>query len=500
MADTSLRNMDTRKAAEKALSIPLDGLPILISDRALENSKSALYRLADLTARPSHNISFETITMPKRKFGHRPILIPDALTRVFYSALVESIEKDLEPDSRGPWAWATHVNFAVNSPSEYIVDIDIAACYEFIDHERLHEELLMRTMDVSKADAIASFLGRCSFKGRGIPQLSSPSDRLADLYLSILQRQLMRHALEVSRYADDFRVRANDWDSANEVIEFAAEYARELGLILSSDKIKITRTENYRAQVQAQKDLRDKYLDSARASLTVVELVSRKYEDLGVVEIPPDDQEAVAASMRQIIADWHGIAAGASPESESGSEVVLRKMVPTAITLLMKKERIEEGVFTDLVYREPIRLASVCKYILGRLSSFDEAKENWSLLRKIIESGRIGPWARIWLLHVVGALEVLPSDDANWVITWAGNQCNDRHETVRAEAAWACAKFGRLTNETVTTLLKASTTLTQHGISAAMGRQGDLNAALVKSVVQERAPINREAHDWGKVN
>lgn len=464
MAGISLRNMDTRKAAEKALSVPLDKLPMLISDRALENSKSTLSRLADLVARPTHKISFETITMPKRKFGHRPILIPDAPARVFYSALVESIDKDLEPDSRADGSWAAHKRFAEESPSEYIVDIDIAACYEFIDHERLHEELLMRTMDADKADAIASFLARCSFKGRGIPQLSSPSDRLADLYLSILQRQLMRHALDVSRFADDFQVRADDWESANEVIEFAAEYARELGLILSSDKTKITRTDNYRTQVQAQSDLRDKYFDSARASLTVIQLVSHRYEDLGFIEIPPDDQKAVVASMRQIILDWHTIAAAASPGSDTGSEVALRRMVPTAIAILQAEGRIEASVFTDLIYREPIRLAGVCKYVLSRLSSFGEAGENWSLLRKVIASGRIGPWARIWLLHVAGQLEGPVSEDADWVISWARKQCDDRHEIVRAEAAWTSAKFGKLDNGMTATLLKSSTPLRSTGL------------------------------------
>ncbi|MFC8492432.1 reverse transcriptase domain-containing protein [Streptomyces sp. NPDC057235] len=459
-----------------------------------------LARLANLAARPEAKISFETITMPKRKFGHRPVLITDTPARVLFAALVDSIDKDLEPDSRAEGAWEIHEKFAEESSSEYIVDIDIAACYEFIDHERLHEELLVRTMDVDKADAIGSFLTRCSFKGRGIPQLSSPSDRLADLYLSVLRRQLMRHALEVSRFADDFRVRADNWESATETIELAAEYARDLGLILSSDKTQITRTEKYKARVQAQKDLQELYFDSAKSSLTFIQMVSNRYEDERYVEIPPDDKRAFIASMQRIIHDWRMLVAGATPDSRTGSEVALQKILPIAISSLQGEARVEAQFFADLIYREPVRLEAVCKYILGRLGSFSETEENWSLLRKIVDTGRVGPWARIWLLHVAGQLEDPKSEDSAWVIDWVKKQCSDRHETVRAEAAWASAKFGGLTNEVAVALLKASTPLTQSGIAAAMGCQGGLNAALVKSVIQERVPINRESYEWGEAN
>ncbi|MFC8765178.1 reverse transcriptase domain-containing protein [Streptomyces sp. NPDC057193] len=500
MTDDSLRNVDTHKAAGKVLAVPLDRLPMLISDRALANSRSSLSSLADLTARPSARISSETITMPKKKFGHRPILIPDTPARVLFSALVDSMDKELEPDSRAEGAWESHKSFAEDSASEYVVDIDIAACYEFIDHERLHEEILMRTMDVAKADAVRSFLSRCSLK-RGIPQLSAPSDRLADLYLSVLQRQLMRHKFEVSRYADDFRVRASTWESAHDVIEYAAEYARSLGLILSSDKTRIVRTDAFRAKVQAQEDLRKTYFESAKASLTLTQMVHNRYTDAILVEIPPDDQKALVASMQRMLQDWRRIADGSSPDSKTGQESLLRGLLPIAITALQQEaERVEAEFFISLIYRDPIRLERMCKYILGRLSLYNEAAEDWSLLRKVISSGRIGPWARIWLLHVAGQLQDANSEDSAWVIDWASRQCTDRHETVRAEAAWTSAKFGKLTDDLTVMLLKAATSLTQHGIAAAMGRQGNLNSTLVKSVKQERVPINREAYGWGESN
>ncbi|MFF6808799.1 reverse transcriptase domain-containing protein [Streptomyces sp. NPDC012403] len=500
MTGSILENLNIPKAVKTVLGKPLDRLPALITDRSLANSHETLTGLAKIALTPSVGISVETITMPKKKFGHRPIVIPDVASRCLYVALVDSIDKQLEPDSRSEGNWDLFEKFAKDSPSEYVVDIDIAACYEFIDHEILHRELLMRTLDHDKANAIRSFLKRCSFNGRGLPQLSTPSDRLADLYLSVLERQLLRHKLPVIRYADDFRIRVENWEMANGVIEYAAEYARKLGLILSSDKTGIIRAEAHRARAKNREILQKKYFDSAKSRLTLVQLVQRDYDDEEVVEIPPDDEKALKESMRRIIADWKASIAGRQPDMETYRAKELRRMLPLAITILQKDDlRIEAEVFTNLIFREPIRLERVCKYILSRMDSFSETEDNWSLVRKIIEAGRIGPSGRIWLLHVTGKLPKGSSADCDWVLNWAGEQCSDRHEMVRAEAAWASAKFGTLTDDVTVELLKTSTKISEHAIAAAMGRQGNLNASLRKSVVNAGS-LNREAFSWGEQN
>ncbi|MEU0028786.1 reverse transcriptase domain-containing protein [Streptomyces sp. NPDC006335] len=491
-------DLNISKAVSKTLATPLDRLPSLITDRSLENSHEIVAGLAELASDPQAHIPVETITMPKKKFGQRPIVIPDISARSLFVALVDSITKDLEPDSRADGKWEAYEDFAKQSPSQYIVDIDIAACYEFIDHDILHRELLIRTMNAKKAEAIRSFLERCSFNNRGLPQLSWPSDRLADLYLSILERRLMRNKLEVLRYADDFRVRVDSWEAATEVIEYAAEYARDLGLILSSDKTGIFRVDRYKLRLDKERELQQKYLDHAKAKLTLVQLVGGDY-DVEFVEIPPAEEEALIASMHRIVDDWHRRTKLGSPDTEHHDEIALRKMIPYALTALQKDRRIEAQVFTDLIYRDPLRLERVCKYVLSRMDGFDEVTENWSLLRSIVQAGKIGPWARIWLLHVAGKLPACETDDAKWILDWAQAQCKDRHEIVRAEAAWVSAKFGLLTDEMAMFLLKEATAITEHGIAASMGCQGTLNGSVVNSVISGR-PMNRGAYEWGRQN
>lgn len=492
-------DLNISKAVAKTLATPLDRLPTLITDRSLENSHETVARLAELASSPRAAIPVETITMPKKKFGQRPIIIPDISARTLFVALIDSLEKELEPDSRASGKWEAYEDFAKQSPSEYVVEIDIAACYEFIDHEILYRELLIRTMNPERAGAVRSFLERCSFNNRGLPQLSAPSDRLADLYLSILERRLMRHKLEVLRYADDFRVRVDDWDAANEVIEYAAEYARDLRLILSSDKTKIFRVDKYRERLDKERGLQQTYLDHAKAKLTLVQLVGSDYDDVEFVEIPPDEEEALIASMHRIVDDWHKLTKWGKPDTENNAEVAMRKMIPYALTALQKDRRIDAQVFTDLIYRDQLRLERVCKYVLSRMDGFDETTENWSLLRKIVQAGKIGPWARIWLLHVAGKLPRCDTNDAKWVLEWAQGQCKDRHEIVRAEAAWVSAKFGVLTDDLAMFLLKEATTISEHGIAASMGRQGTLNGSVVNSVISGR-PLNKGSYEWGQQN
>ncbi|MEU9923799.1 reverse transcriptase domain-containing protein [Streptomyces griseoluteus] len=500
MTTTKSNDLNIPKAVKAVLARPLDRLPPLITDRSLASSQATLTSLAEIAMTPTSQISVETITMPKKKFGHRPIVIPDVAARCLYVALVDSIDKQLEPDSRGEGNWDAFEKFAEESPNEYVVDIDIASCYEFIDHEILRRELLMRTMDYDKADSIHSFLRRCSFNNRGLPQLSTPSDRLADLYLSVLERQLLRRKLPVIRYADDFRVRVDSWEMANAVIEHAAEFARELGLILSSDKTGIMRAKAHRARVKNRETLQKKYFESAKVRLTLIQLVQRDYDDVEIIEIPPDDEKALKESMRRIIMDWRLSITGRRPDMDNYKARELSRLLPLAITALQKDElRIDSKVFTNLIFREPIRLERVCKYILNRMDAFSEIDENWSLLRKIIETGRIGPWGRIWLLHVAGQLPREVSTDCDWVLEWASAQCGDRHEMVRAEAAWVASKFGTLTDDITVNILKDSTQISEHAIAAAIGRQGTLNASLVKSVVNA-GPLNREAFSWGEQN
>jgi hypothetical protein len=220
--------------------------PRLIIDECLADASSEVTEAVVSSFMSSTVMPTEAITLPKRRYGTRPIVITMPQTRILYEALVGVFAPALE-ETQSRHDWPGHENFGIPTNTEdqnhYVVDFDIASCYEYIDHELLQNELISRTDDVTHAGYLIGLLGEIYPKGRGLPQLSAPSDVLADAYLAIIERDLLRAGFGVSRFVDDFKVIAPSWEVANGVIEMAAESARALGLILSTEKTNVRRAD-----------------------------------------------------------------------------------------------------------------------------------------------------------------------------------------------------------------------------------------------------------------
>ena len=505
-----MQKLNLSAATSHCLSTPMDRMPPLIFDRCLTDGKETLVKWVHANFCGGTHVPTEVITMPKSRFGQRPVTISSLASRVLYQALVSGISSDLQPDSRDGEAWTAHEKFAENSPSEYIVEVDIAACYEFIDHERLREEIVTRILDADYARVITDYLEECSTNRRGLPQLTTASDVLADVYLSIIQRQLMRQGLEVSRYADDFSVRVETWERANETIEYAAEYARNLGLILSYEKTRAVRSLSIKEKAESQRELQKRYFDNEKQRMTFVQATGGgRYGQVSLVEILPSEADTLKASMWRVISDWQerNDKARARPDIELQSESSLRRLLPLAISILQDEARILNSALSKLVATEPIRLEPVCRYILGRVNKPGEEEENWKLVNSLTESGRLSPWGRIWLLHVISELPSIDCSAFDQVQQWVQRQLGDRHETVRAQAAWAAATFRQLNDDQVYELLRSATAITQPGLAATMGRvagalaaegrQGGLSKALISSVTSENS-LNKVSYAWGE--
>lgn len=495
-----MKQLDVDAAAEFCLGTPLDRMPLLISDRSLAGSGRLVAKSVRACYQGGSGIPTEIITMPKSRLGQRPVICTSVEARVIYHALVSAIEQSLGAPSRADGAWERHEQFAISSHRGYIVAFDIAACYEFIDHARLRQELIAVSLEHGVSNSITDFLRECSPNNRGLPQLTAASDFIADAYLSVLERQLARRGLALSRFADDFLVRVESWDEAMTTIEFAAEYARELGLILAYEKTKVERPEAIRGKRKNLDRLQKKYFDSERERLTFYEIVGNGvYGNSELVKIAPSDVAALKESMRRVANDWLKRAHEQrhTPEQEAGNELVLRRLVPLALSVLEGDEkRVADEVLTELIKREPIRLERVCKYVLGRASRQEECLANWRTLRELTQKARTSPWAKIWLLHTVAAIPRASSADYDAVQQWVGSQLLDRHEVVRAEATWSTAVAGQLTGDVIFNVLRDASPVSQAGVAAAVGRQGKQSAALINSITSQ-SPIAKAAYEWG---
>lgn len=184
-----------------------------------------------------------------RKSGHgiRPVAELSLRDRLTYHALVNRWQGTLpNPDHSGNSyeAFLTAPLDATDS-SSYIVTSDITACYEYIDHGLLAREILARTGDSAGVKALTDLLGGLTGRSFGLPQQSQDSDILAEAYLSIIERRLLRLGLAIWRYNDDFRIAAQNWSSALMAIDALDRECRKFGLTLNGAKTIIRKRATY---------------------------------------------------------------------------------------------------------------------------------------------------------------------------------------------------------------------------------------------------------------
>ena len=125
-----------------------DRFPPMIMERCLQEASPAVVKYISVAYRAGIEVQSETLTMPRSGFGPRPVTVTDLPSRLLYGALVNCIKDYLPPPTRGFGKWDAFQRFGMSGSHEYIVELDIASFYEFIDHDILVNELLLRCMNL----------------------------------------------------------------------------------------------------------------------------------------------------------------------------------------------------------------------------------------------------------------------------------------------------------------------------------------------------------------
>lgn len=491
-----VKRLDFTKAAQDTVARRLDHFPELITDACLVDASNVLEKHALAQFRGGRPPVHETITMPRKGFGPRPALIMAPETRTLYTALVDGLSDSLPSPSRGAGQWDVHHGFGLEGNHEYVVELDVASCYEYINHRVLGDELLLRSMDVELVDALEELLKGLFPRGYGIPQMLPASDRLADAYLSIMDRKLSRTGHELHRFADDFRVLADDWEVANRVIEEAAECAREIGLVLSSEKTRVFKRETLAEAAAAdRRPFTDLVAEAwGRAPRLSDFLVLGPYEEMDVddSEADPDEFEIARGASRRVLSDW-------TPRAERRDQQPpgLRRLLTFSLVVLIDDdERIAADTLADLVFDDPQRLEQVCRYLKyrGEDSRF-RRERHWSALWALTSMGRQSPWAKLWLLDVIGSLPMTREAKRAKVLAWVREHLGDRHEVVRASAAWVLAGLGEIDAQSLGALFAESSTLSRPALAAAAARMGSLSSGMAEAFRGE-SPLTKEAWAW----
>lgn len=201
------------------------------------------------------------IPKPGQPGQTRPLGIPTVRDRVVMAAAKIVCEPIFEADfadcsygfrpRRSAHDALEAIRVVANRSHELVVDADIQACFDQIDHDALMGQVERRICDRNLLKLLRAWLRAGIVEGgvvpeveAGTPQGSPISPLLANIALHTLdeawQERGQRHGVLV-RYADDFVILCRTPERAEQARQLAAEVLTPMGLQLHPDK---TRTVN----------------------------------------------------------------------------------------------------------------------------------------------------------------------------------------------------------------------------------------------------------------
>ena len=199
------------------------------------------------------------VFIPKSGGGERPLGIPTVLDRIVQQALLQILgpifEAKFSPRShgfrpeRGCATALEVVDRAVKHGYEWVVDADIKAFFDTVDHDKLigaiNEEIsdgsvLQLIRRILKAGVIHPEVNDVEPTDLGTPQGGPISPLLANIFLHHFDVKMAEAKYGLVRYADDFVIFARSEEQAEAALQLARQILEgELGLTLHPEKTRV---------------------------------------------------------------------------------------------------------------------------------------------------------------------------------------------------------------------------------------------------------------------
>ena len=218
-------------------------------------------------------------------------------------------------------------------------------------------------------------------------------------------------------------------------------------------------------------------------------------DDVEVEEIAPEDKEAAQRAAWDIFNDWWSTVSEAEG-GEIGSQEA--RFVTKNISVLHDySNRLSDDILKELVFRNPTMVDQVARYIVARGLAFS-GEENYKSLEMLVAMGRQSPWAKLSFLNAIpNVREWLIPGLEGALAAWVERQLDDRHETVRAQAAWLCALSSKLSQSRLAELYLRASPISQPALAACARKQPGIPKNVASGIIDD-SPLNKAAAKWAE--
>ena len=189
----------------------------------------------------------------------RPLGIPTVVDRVIQQAVAQELSRIYdETFSDNSFGFRPHRSAQnammrtldyLNEGYEWVIDLDIEAYFDTVNHDKLISILRERVFDSATLHLIRKFLqagimekGLVKSNTLGMPQGGPLSPILSNIYLDKFDKELEARGLHFVRYADDCNIFVKSEMAANRVMKSVTSWLeRKLFLKVSATKTKVVR-------------------------------------------------------------------------------------------------------------------------------------------------------------------------------------------------------------------------------------------------------------------